>query len=268
MVRAVNQTQCRKVDGTGRRLATWLRMGVPQMLWPGRCLVCTARGSHGLDLCADCLAALPWHPHACQSCALPLPLPEASTCPRPGPLSHGVPWGPSICGSCLAQPPPLTRTHAACTYRAPLDLLLPRFKFHHDLAAGRLLAHLMARAFASLTRPVALVPIPLHRARLRQRGYDQSLELAGPLCRMLGVPLLDTLLIRQRDTTPQSRLDAADRHRNLHGAFAVRSCASLPAHVVIVDDVMTTGATLHAAAIALRRAGVTRVDAWVAARVP
>src|SRR5690606_13486662 len=142
-------------------------------------------------------------------CALPLAEPESSPDAEAHPL--GAPPDPSTCGSCLAQPPLLTQTHAACTYLAPLDRLLPRFKFHHDLAAGRLLAHLMARAFADLPRPAALVPIPLHRDRLRQRGYDQSLELARPLGRLLDAPLMETLLIRQRATSPQARLDAVDQ---------------------------------------------------------
>ncbi|MBT2748394.1 ComF family protein [Lysobacter sp. ISL-42] len=116
------------------------------------------------------------------------------------------------------------------------------------------------------TTPI-LIPIPLHRARLRERGYDQALELAPPLARELRLPLLDDALLRLRNTPAQSRLDAAHRRRNLRDAFAWRGAASVPAHVVLIDDVMTTGATLHAAARTLRRVGVQRVDAWVCARV-
>ena len=166
------------------------------------------------------------------------------------------------------EPPPLIEARAACVYGAPLDRLAPRFKFHGDLAAGRLLSDLMAEAFADLPRPDAIVPIPLHRARLRQRGYDQSLELSRPLARKLGIPLLDSALFRAIATHPQSRLDAADRRYNLEDAFDVQPGTDLPAHLVLVDDVMTTGATLHSAAQTLYRAGAVRVDAWVAARVP
>jgi ComF family protein len=162
----------------------------------------------------------------------------------------------------------MREVHAACVYSAPLDGLLPRFKFHLDLAAGRLLAQLLTEACADAPRPQALVPVPLHRARLRRRGYDQALELAKPLARALDLPLQSRLLQRVRPTVPQSELSAAARRRNLRDAFAVDVVAALPAHVVLVDDVMTTGATLHAAARALRRAGVARVDAWVCARVP
>lgn len=126
----------------------------------------------------------------------------------------------------------------------------------------------MIDAFVDLPRPDAIVPVPLHRSRLRQRGYDQALELARPLASALEIPLLDTALFRALATHPQSRLDAADRRYNLEDAFDVRPGIDLPAHLVLVDDVMTTGATLHSAARTLYRAGAVRVDAWVAARVP
>lgn len=236
-----------------------------------------------------------------------------------------------VCGACLRRPPPLDSVRAACLYRAPVDRLLPRFKFHRDLAAGRLLATMMGEAFAPLfddmawpsdlsaitmrgadpdsaasadvssprsnsaniasqrssdagiaarTRaqastaehdrivaPPVLVPIPLHRSRLRERGYDQALELARPLARHLGLPLQTQALTRVRDTSAQSRLDARQRRRNLRDAFAWNRDIAIPAHVVLIDDVMTTGATLHSAARALRRAGAVRIDAWVCARV-
>lgn len=206
----------------------------------------------GLDLCVDCTARLPWNPHRCPRCALPLPR-EATALP---------------CGNCRRDPPPLAATVAPLLYAPPVDHWQPRFKFHQDLAAGRVLAALLAASCAMAPRPDALVPVPLHRARLRERGYDQALELARPLARASGLPLLDGVLLRTRETAPQSTLDAKRRRRNLQGAFVVREGAELPAHVTLVDDVMTTGATLHAAATALRRAGVTRVDAWTCARVP
>ena len=249
MPATVNQTQPDSVDGLRARLGFWLRNDASHLLWPARCLVCTAPAEDARDLCLACAAALPWNRMACDRCALPLP-------------------APGTCGRCLRHPPPLARTHATCTYGFPLDRLLPRFKFHQDLAAGRLLSQLMAEACAGLPRPDAVVPIPLHRARLRSRGYDQALELARPLARALSLPLRDDLLLRVRATSAQSKLDASARRRNLRDAFAPRRSDGLPAHVVLVDDVMTTGATLHAAAAALLRAGVQRVDAWVCARVP
>jgi len=228
----------------------WRRLGA--VLWPARCLACGEAGSGGLDLCRPCRATLPWNRRACGRCAIPLP----------------AGGGGATCGRCLRRPPPLDQVRSACLYGAPLDRWLPRFKFHQDLAAGRLLARLLAESCAQAPRPQALVPVPLHRARLRRRGYDQALELARPLAQALDLPLRPRLLQRVRATAPQSELSAAARRRNLRDAFVVAPVAALPAHVVLVDDVMTTGATLHAAARALRRAGVARVDAWVCARVP
>ena len=240
MAGTVNQSLPGKVDG---RLAAPL-----PWLFALRCLVCGERGSRGRDLCEACHAALPWQGPACRRCALPLP--QAG-----------------VCGHCLQHPPPLAETHAVFDYAFPLDRLLPRLKFHGDFAAGRVLAQAMAERCATLPRPGAILPVPLHRTRLRQRGYDQALELATPLARALRVPLLGDVLHREKTTTAQSRLDAEARQRNLRDAFLVVPTATLPAHVVLVDDVMTTGATLHAAACALHKAGVQRVDAWICARV-
>lgn len=236
MPHPVNQTHPRKVDGLG------------QALLPLRCLACEEPGHAGLDLCPDCLAALPWNHAACARCALPLP--------RPAPR----------CGRCAGAVPPQASARAVFLHAAPIDQLHRHLKFHGDLAAGRLLGQLLARALAGAPRPQALAWLPLHRARLRQRGYDQALELARPLASALGLPLLAGRLQRRRATAPQSELDAAARQRNVRGAFAVAPGPPLPAHVALFDDVMTTGATLQEAARALRRAGVARVDLWALAR--
>jgi len=269
MSAAVNQIAARAVDGCRARLGAWLRNDARRWSWSGPCLVCreaglseaglsevcSARGKapgaalSGRDLCAACARALPRMTTACLRCGVPLP--EAG-----------------VCGQCRSRPPPLREVHAACRYDWPVDRLLPRFKFHGDLAAGRLLAQLMAEAFGGLPPPEALVPVPLHVGRLRGRGYDQALVLARPLSRALGIRLQPGLLVRTRATAPQSEHHALARRRNVRRAFGVRAGAQVPAHVVLVDDVMTTGATLHAAAEALLRSGVRRVDAWVCARVP
>lgn len=227
-------------------------------LWPPRCLLCESAASGGLDLCDMCRAALPYNRRACLRCAMPIAVVDDLN-------------GQSValvCGRCLRRPPPQAHARAAFVYGFPLDRLLPRAKFHGDLSSTRLLAALMTSALGEAERPQALVPVPLHTGRLRERGYDQALELARPLAHGLGLPLRDDLLRRTRATAAQSRLDASQRRRNLRGAFAVRGDCEVPAHVALVDDVMTTGATVHAAALALLRAGVTRVDVWVCARVP
>ena len=248
---AVNFEIDAPVDGIRARLGFWLRNDATRLLWPTRCLACDDPGQDGLDLCAACESTLPVNDSACPCCALPVP--EAGR----------------VCGACLAGTAgPVTEVHAAFRYAAPLDRLLPRLKFAGDLAAGRLVSQLMAEHLRDVPRPKALVPVPLHRARLRQRGFDQALELARPLGRSLGLPVLDCALVRAKATQEQSRLSAVARRRNLKDAFQAWPRLPLPDHVALVDDVMTTGATLRAAAAALKRAGVKRVDAWVAARVP
>lgn len=231
-----------KVDGHFARLGRWL-------LAP-RCLLCAEPGAEGRDLCRRCTDALPWNRSACARCGLPLSVPAAA------------------CGACLMHPPPFAATAAAFVYAFPIDRLLPRLKFHADLAAGAVLADVMTRAFDPADRPDVLVPVPLHRSRLRQRGYDQALELCRPLARSLGLPLRTDLLRRIRATDAQSELDAKHRRDNLRGAFACVTTRELPRHIALFDDVMTTGSTVQEAASALRRAGVERVDVWVLARAP
>ncbi len=242
----VNSNPGTRVDGWFARLG--------RALLPTHCLVCGEAGADGHDLCVDCQRALPWNLSACARCGLPMPEPVAA------------------CGRCLRKNPSLDRVHAAFRYGFPVDRLVPGFKFHHDLAAGRELAEamhvmLMDAMSVDTDRPQALIPVPLHPKRLRQRGYNQALELARPLAASFGIPLLHVGLRRIRDIAPQSGLGALARRRNPRDAFAVGRNL-LPAHVALVDDVMTTGATLHECARVLKRAGVQRVDAWVAARVP
>ena len=219
-------------------------------LLPPRCLLCGDAGHEGLDLCRDCAAELPRNGSCCARCALPLALPAA------------------LCGRCQRHPPPWDAAWAPFRYGWPLDRLESRFKFARELAAGRTLVALWRREPRIIDAPGLIAPVPLHRSRLRQRGYNQALELARPLARAFGVPLRHDLLARMKPTAAQSELDAPTRRRNVRGAFAVDRATGLPAHVAIVDDVMTTGATLAECARVLKRAGVARVDVWALARAP
>ena len=220
-----------------------------RVLLAPRCLACGEPGQGGLDLCEACRAQLPWNQHACQQCAIDL-----------------AAAGQSHCGACRLDPPPFTHAFCPLHYRFPIDRLLPRFKFHGDLAAGELLATLMQWPMDPGDLPQALVPVPLHRNRLRTRGYDQALELARALARDTRVALLANALVRRRATHPQTELGAAERQRNMRDAFALRPGADLPAHIALVDDVMTTGATLAECARVLLSSGVQRVDARTIAR--
>jgi ComF family protein len=182
-----------------------------------------------------------------------------------------------LCGPCRAELRPAPArgvatldalgitVRAALAYDAASAPLLTRYKFHADLAAGRALAALAMPLLRGTPRPQALIPIPLHRNRLRQRGHDQALGLARDWGKALGIEVRGDALRRCRDTRPQTELDAAARRSNLAAAFHMTT--RCPAHVALVDDVLTTGSTAAAAAQALRASGAQRIDVWVVARV-
>lgn len=241
---AVNLSEPQKVDALAERAL--------RLVLPPRCLLCGAAGTDGRDLCAGCVADLVLNSPCCPRCALPLQV------------------SAPMCGECLKRPPTFAAAWAPFRYGHPLDLLEARFKFRGDLAAGRILAELMLERARIETPalPAMLIPVPLHRTRLRERGYNQALELAKPLAQALGISLRHDLLVRYKATPPQTGLDAKARRRNLDGAFASAPDVRWPAHVVLFDDVMTTGATLREAARTLQRAGVGRVDVWAMARAP
>jgi ComF family protein len=213
-----------------------------------RCLLCGGRGDANVDLCPGCRADLPRNRSCCARCALPLPRPAV------------------LCGRCIRRPPPWQAAWVPFRYAWPLNRLATRYKFSAQLAAGRALAQLWHEA--PPPEPAqAIVPVPLHQARLRRRGYDQALELARQVAHQMRLPLHADALARVRATDAQSELDAAARRRNVRRAFRLRSGVILPAHVALFDDVMTTGATLDECTRSLRRAGVERVDVWAIARV-
>lgn len=211
-----------------------------------RCRFCASPGTAGMELCGPCAADLPWLDAHCWQCALP--------------LSNA---GERLCGGCLNRPPPFSRVLAPFRYTRPIDTLIKALKYGEDLAAARLLADLLAEHLRqrSVEAPEAVVPVPLHPLRLRERGFNQALELA----RSLDAPISTGTVRRIRDTAAQSSLGARDRRRNIRGAFRVTT-VRMPAHIAVIDDVLTTGATVSELARTLRRAGAQRVEIWVVAR--
>lgn len=222
-------------------------------LLPETCLLC------GLEqqaaLCRDCEAQFFGHASPrCSSCALPLDQPAPH------------------CGQCLAQPPAFSHTVVACDYRAPLDQLVLALKFGHQLGVAPVLAAQIARELARwpvAQRPQLLLPVPLSRERLAERGFNQALEIGRALARLLGLPLATQLLQRTRDTAAQSLLHPRQRQDNIRAAFALnpRGLATIAGcHVGVVDDVITTGATLQEIATCLTRHGARQVSNLVFAR--
>ncbi len=201
-------------------------------------------------VCSACDATLPRPGAACVRCALPLP--------------HA-----GLCGRCRAHPPAFDATLAAFEYRFPVDRIVQRFKYAGDLALGRWLAERLADCVLGEVEEDAalIVAPPSTRARIRERGFNPALEIAKTVARRVGVPWAIDGLVRTRETSSQPGLGRDERRRNVEGALAAGRDVE-GRHVVLVDDVMTTGATAEAAARVLKRAGAVRVTAWVAARAP
>ena len=215
--------------------------------WSQDCVLCLARS--GTDLvCEGCAAELPASDAACPGCALPLP-------------------ADGTCGGCRAHPFAFDAAVARFEYRFPVDRLIRRFKYAGDLAVGRWLANRLAERVAGAERPDLLVAPPLSRERLRERGFNQALEVARHLGRRLGVRLDVDGMRRVRETPSQAGLGRRERHANLRHAFDC-ALALEERHVAIVDDVLTTGATADALARVLKSRGARRVSVWAVARAP
>lgn len=197
----------------------------------------------------------------CKACDAELPRLGGSLCPRCALASSGQ----ALCGRCLSRPPAYDATLAALEYRFPTDVLVHALKFRGELSLAALLGRLLGEYVAAAERVDCVLPVPLSAARLRSRGYNQALEIARHAARASGAALDTRVCERSRDTAPQSELRWMDRAKNVRGAF--RCTASLRGtSVAVVDDVMTTGATLDEMAAALKAAGATRVVNWVVAR--
>ncbi|MFZ2161697.1 MAG: ComF family protein [Sideroxyarcus sp.] len=210
------------------------------------CLLCGSNTHDGL-CCAACDADLPrLTDEHCPICALPA-------------------LGGDICGQCLKQPPPFDHAVAAFSYKFPLDKLIQALKYRERLILVKFLADALPRRITS--RPDCIVALPLHPARLRERGFNQSLLLARRISRQLDIPLLADACERIRNTPPQSSLPWKERDKNMRQAFACKPGTDVRGkHVAIVDDVMTTGASIGELARALKQAGASEVSAWVVAR--
>jgi ComF family protein len=234
----------------GERLRALARGTLPQA-----CALCAARAGGAL-VCAACAESLPRLRSACPVCALPAA-------------------DAAVCGACLSRPPPFAATVAALVYAFPADRLLQQLKYggrlaFADWAADELAAAACAalRSRAGRARPDCVAPLPLAPARQRERGFNQAREIAARVARSVDLPLLP-MLERVVQGVPQAALPWARRKANVRGAFAVARGADVrDRSIALVDDVMTTGATLAEAALTLRRAGAARVECWVVARTP
>ena len=208
------------------------------------CLLCGA-DTTGSVLCLGCLADLPrLTGPRCPSCALPTPLGET-------------------CGGCLKHPPAFDATRAAYRYTYPLDALLQHYKYGQGLHLAGFLAEQLVDEIDR--RPDLILPMPLHPKRLKERGYNQAGEIAKRLANRLDLPLALSACTRTKDAPPQASLPLKERRKNIRGAFECKEDLS-GKRIALIDDVMTTGASLNELAKTVKQAGAVAVQAWVVAR--
>ena len=217
---------------------------IGKLLFGGNCFLCRGKADELL----------------CRACDADLPRLDRELCPR---CALASPMG-AVCGRCLTQPPHFDATVAALAYAFPTDVLVQALKFRGELALAPFFGTMLAKRIS--TKDVdCILPVPLSSSRLRERGYNQALEIARGIASATGARLAPGLCERARDTPAQMDLPLAERAKNVRGAF---HCPRLVAgaRVAVLDDVMTTGATLGEIAATLKRAGAARVENWVVAR--
>jgi len=219
--------------------------------------------------CPLCYRNFPrtWKEPFCRDCLAGFqPLPDAR-CPRCALPYRGCSSGGHLCGRCNQKIPPFTRVHAVGLYDLSLRQALHQFKFHNRVGLDRPLGQLLRRQLSNDDRLDLIVPVPLNLKRLRQRSYNQALLLAREIGRDLGVPVEINLLVRGQDTESQRNFSAAAREKNMRGAFQLQKPLN-GEKILLVDDVMTTGATVSACSQELLRGGAGEVQVAVIGRAP
>lgn len=220
-------------------------------LLPPACILCGYPGRNA-NICLPCQKNLPILPHSCPRCG------------------RFLSFYQELCGTCLSEPPPFDRTFALCAYEAPLVQMIIRLKFQQRLSHAHAFADLLTEKilgqwYQGGSLPELIIPMPLHPLRLRERGFNQALEIAKPVARRLNIPIAVKGIQRIRHTAAQSSLPAAQRRQNLASAFAVSGDYS-GRHIAVVDDVITTGHTMREFCQTLKARGAERIDVWCCAR--
>ena len=238
------------------------RLVIKQVVFKQNCVLCTQyinqnnKNAHPSihAVCTACLNDLPWHPK--------------TSCPQCGLESSGSASINIVCGSCLNSPPDFDATKAIFLYAYPIDAMMQRYKYGNMLNLGDTFGEFLAEKVSMGTVDL-IIPMPMHHTRLKERGFNQALEIAKVLCKNHKEKLNYKSVIRQTLTPPQASLPLKERVKNIKGAFKVNADKLdkiQGKRIAIVDDVMTTGASLNELAITLKKAGAAYVECWVIAR--
>ncbi len=219
---------------------------------PGNCVICGENSHRDLDLCQPCEEDLPWIHDGCVICSLPI-----------DPLDN-------LCRSCHESPPSFDRCVCPLRYEFPVDSMISRFKNHRHLASGKVLARLLGTHINSQieeTAPDVLVPTPLHPSRRRSRGYNQAEQIAITISEMTEVPIAKDCLVQIRATPEQKSLGISERKKNVKNAFTCNGDIT-DKHILLVDDVVTTCATINEISRCLRKEGAKEITVLALARTP
>jgi ComF family protein len=218
-----------------------------EFLFPHTCILCHAHTHRAMDLCSACEQSLPFIQHSCHCCGIP------------------IPSDTHICGKCLKRKPIFDKTFALFHYQTPIIQMISQLKFNQQLGVSKILGDLMANHLSPSQKLECIIPVPLHNKRLKERGFNQALEIAKPISKKLQIPINIKSCKRIRNTEHQTAIPAKLRKRNVRNAFQVIKLLRAK-HIVILDDVMTTGNTVSELARILRHKGVEKIDVWCCAR--
>lgn len=218
------------------------------------CLLCRTRCAPLKTLCAACERNLPFLGQTCERCATTLKHPTDR-----------------VCGACLKQTPAVDRVIALFDYNTPINTFIIQLKFHRQLSYARLLGSLLGEElkqhYTERPRPTCIIPVPLHKERLKERGFNQATELAKWVSIALKIPINHRIATRSKSTMMQSMLTKKARKQNIKSVFFInKQHIKNIKHVALLDDVTTTGDTLNELSLALKAAGILQVDAWCLAK--
>lgn len=220
-----------------------------QNLFPVRCLLCDLIANNNRFICETCYCTLPISKNNCKQCGLTISESEV------------------ICTQCSINPPPFDYTFCLFNYKEPISSLITQLKFNGNLMIAKLFAQYWIDYFNDHENkfPELIIPVPLHYQRLKERGFNQALEIAKPIGKYFNIPVDTRTCIKLKNTAQQSSLSASKRQKNLKNAFGLSDSINKQ-HVAILDDVMTTGNTVSEITFLLKKAGVGRVDILCCAR--